>query len=183
VTVLRGVVPQDLGLTELEEWWGRGLQFGATPNPGSTTNWFATMPERRFVDMASALADARARFATFPARVRQVLELADPSLSLLSGISVSRGLARVVSGRSVLIGDSAHAMAPNLGRGACESLRDAVRLGELMSRHEPVEALERYRYRRLVQPQLVKSASTVVMRVSLADRLAAPRDRLLRLVA
>ena len=183
VTVLRGVVPQDLGLSELEEWWGRGDQFGATPNPGATTNWFATMPEHRFPDSATALEHARERYSDYPDRVPQVLGLADPALTLVNGISVSRPLTHLVSGHAVLIGDAAHVMAPNLGRGACEAIRDAVRLGGLLSRHEPAEALARYRHQRLVQPQLVKSAATVVMRVALADRLAPSRDRVLRLLA
>lgn len=183
VTVLRGVVPRDLGLSGLQEWWGRGDQFGATPNPGSETNWFATIPERRFPDTEAALAHARERYAAYPDQVREVLSLAEPARTLINGISISRPLTHVVSGRAVLIGDAAHAMAPNLGRGACEAIRDAVCLGGLLTRHEPADALARYRYRRLVQPQLIKSAATLVMRVALADRRAAPRDRVLGLLA
>ena len=81
-----------------------------------------------------------------------------------------------------LIGDAAHAMAPNLGRGACEAIRDAVTLGSLLNAYPPARALARYRYRRLVRPQLIRAAASVVMRLALGRRYAGLRDRILRLV-
>ena len=43
-------------------------------------------------------------------------------------------------GRVVLLGDAAHAMTPNLGQGACQSIEDAVTLGQCLQETEDVEA-------------------------------------------
>lgn len=182
VTTLRGMVHQDLGLTGLDEYWGRAAQFGMTPNPGETTNWFCTMPERRFVSTRAALDYARHLYSDFAPVVRRVLDAADPSQTLIQGVGVSRTLIRLHKRNAVLIGDAAHAMAPNLGRGACESIVDAVVLGELLNRYEPREALVRYRRQRLVPPQLIRMAATALMRLSLADRFAPTRDTTLRAI-
>ncbi|NKS91579.1 hypothetical protein GS831_24905 [Rhodococcus hoagii] len=40
----------------------------------------------------------------------------------------------VRAGNVALIGDAAHSMAPNLGRGACEAMVDAATLGRLLTR-------------------------------------------------
>jgi 2-polyprenyl-6-methoxyphenol hydroxylase-like FAD-dependent oxidoreductase len=42
------------------------------------------------------------------------------------------------TGRVALVGDSAHAMAPNLGQGACIAMANAVLLSEAVSTHEDV---------------------------------------------
>ncbi|WP_051297306.1 FAD-dependent monooxygenase [Brevibacterium album] len=82
---------------------------------------------------------------------------------------------------AVLIGDAAHAMAPNLGRGANESLVDAAALSRLLETHPLPQALRRYEAARLVRPQAVRRASRAVLGVATTrhDRL---RDRLLGLL-
>ena len=44
-------------------------------------------------------------------------------------------------GRIILIGDAVHATTPHLGQGAAQAMEDAVVLGELMRREEPLEQL------------------------------------------
>lgn len=44
-------------------------------------------------------------------------------------------------GRILLIGDAVHATTPHLGQGAAQAMEDAVVLGELMVRNEPVDRL------------------------------------------
>lgn len=79
----------------------------------------------------------------------------------------------------MLVGDAAHAMAPNLGRGACESIRDAVALGTLLNQTNPTR-LSLRRFRRLTGPQAIAVAASLVMRLTMCDRGAALRDRMLR---
>jgi 2-polyprenyl-6-methoxyphenol hydroxylase-like FAD-dependent oxidoreductase len=42
-------------------------------------------------------------------------------------------------GRVVLLGDAAHAMAPNLGQGACQAIEDAVTLGQCLQEVDDVD--------------------------------------------
>jgi 2-polyprenyl-6-methoxyphenol hydroxylase-like FAD-dependent oxidoreductase len=60
-------------------------------------------------------------------------------------------------GRSIIIGDAAHAMTPHINQGAAVAVEDAVLLGELMGRDAPLEDLfaefmdRRYERARYVQ--------------------------------
>ena len=46
---------------------------------------------------------------------------------------------RLAVGRTVAVGDAAHAMEPNLGQGACQALEDAVALGRIAARVAPAD--------------------------------------------
>jgi 2-polyprenyl-6-methoxyphenol hydroxylase-like FAD-dependent oxidoreductase len=72
-------------------------------------------------------------------------------------------------------------MTPNLGRGACEALVDAVTLAELLNTQSVPEALKAYNSQRVARTQLLRLASSGMTRLALADRGQPLRDRLLRL--
>ena len=88
-------------------------------------------------------------------------------------------LGSYVRGRVALIGDAAHAMTPNLGRGACEALVDAVTLAELLNSRPLEEALAAYNRARHLRTQALRWASSAVMRLALAERGQPTRDALL----
>lgn len=63
-------------------------------------------------------------------------------------------------GRVLLIGDAAHATTPHLGQGSAQAVEDAVVLGELMARDEPVEALlEQFMDRRFERCRFIVESS------------------------
>lgn len=66
-------------------------------------------------------------------------------------------------GPIALLGDSVHAMMPNLGQGGCQAIEDALVLSEelmqLTKRSEVTAALEHYRNRRLVRSAAVQGLS------------------------
>ncbi|BCW48681.1 hypothetical protein [Arthrobacter sp. StoSoilB13] len=74
-------------------------------------------------------------------------------------------------------------MAPNLGRGACESLIDAVALGKLVNTLPLDQALAAYNRQRVLRTQQYRFGSSVMMRVALAESAQPLRDRLLDLAA
>lgn len=175
----RGAVPGPVG--PITETWGDGRIFGVTPLDADTTNWYAAVR----ADLLHSRADDRAAvlrdlFGGWHSEVARVLD-ALPG----SGIDRRRlydlpAFGRYAKHRHVVIGDAAHAMAPNLGRGACASLVDAVALADALIAGPTVEsALTRYdRGRRRPTRRLVL-ASRIVNRVSTATRLTRTRDLLL----
>ncbi|WP_206074372.1 FAD-dependent oxidoreductase [Antribacter gilvus] len=179
---VRGVVPDRLPADLMGEYWGRGLLFGTGPHRAGT-NWYTSFRSDlgpRGVDVAEALAETRARHATSTApAVTRVLAAAEVGTTLAQRIWTTPSLHTYVRGRTVLVGDAAHAMYPNLGRGACESLLDAVALGRLLGERPVGEALAAYDRERRRRTQGLQRGSALMMRLALAGPSQPVRDALL----
>jgi 2-polyprenyl-6-methoxyphenol hydroxylase-like FAD-dependent oxidoreductase len=132
-TAWRGTVDGDT--PDFTETWGEGARFGVTPQEGNRTNWYACVlaPERqRFRDGEAAA--VRRHFGHWHGEVRRVLAgISEETVARNDLYYLSRQLPSYVHGRTALIGDAAHAMTPDLGRGACEAIVDAVTLAESVS--------------------------------------------------
>ncbi|GAA4287924.1 FAD-dependent monooxygenase [Georgenia daeguensis] len=181
---VRGVIADPVWRDGTGEYWGRGDLFGIGPSR-TGTNWYASFRSDlgpAEVDVAAALDVARARYADGAPAVRRVLAAATPVTSLAQRIWTTPPLRRYVKDGVVLVGDAAHAMTPNLGRGACESLVDAVTLAELLNTRPTGDALAAYERRRVARTQALRAASAAVMRLALAERGQPLRDRALGLV-
>ena len=177
------VPPVPLWREHSGEYWGRGHLFGIGP-AAAGTNWYAAFRSGRepgSFSVAEVLAETRGRYACFAPAIREVLAAAAPETSLAQRVWTTPPLGRYVRGRVVLVGDAAHAMTPNLGRGACEALVDAVTLAELLNRRPLDEALAAYDRSRHLRTQAVRAASSAVMRLALAERAQPVRDALLGL--
>jgi len=80
---------------------------------------------------------------------------------------------RWAQGRVAIMGDAAHAMRPNLGQGACQSLEDAVVLGECMRRESDVaSALRRYEQLRRRRARWIVYWSRFISLLELIERPA-----------
>ena len=181
---LRGVLPVPVHADTGGEYWGRGQLFGITPAAGGRTYWYASFRSDlgpAGVSEAEALRQAKERFAGSPPAVRAVLEQAAPDATLAQRIWTAPNLGNFVRPGAVLVGDAAHGMTPNLGRGACEALVDAVTLAELLNTGPVEEALKAYNRQRALRTQLLRLASSAMAGIALAEGGQPLRDRLLRL--
>jgi len=181
---VRGVVPGTPHRQDIGEYWGHGQIFGLAPAKGGS-NWYASFrsdlgPEK--VDVAEALEATRKRYANHSLAVQEVLAAATPGTSLAQRIWICPPLARYAQGHAVLVGDAAHAMTPNLGRGGCEALIDAVTLGKLLNELPKEKALAAYARKRVVRTQLLRLASSLMGGVALAQGAQPLRDALLQQV-
>ena len=145
-----------------EEYWTPLGSFGLAPLDGDQIYFWAAAHVG-----AAAEAMSRRDLRAF----RQAWRLALPTAAdLLDRVSSFDDLLvntvrrvdcrRWISGRLVLLGDAAHAMAPNLGQGANSALVDAVVLAEeLTSAPSVKDALVRYdKRRRRLARRLQKTA-------------------------
>jgi 2-polyprenyl-6-methoxyphenol hydroxylase-like FAD-dependent oxidoreductase len=180
---LRGTLPTPVGPDEVGEYWGRGDLFGMAAARGGSF-WYASYRSAAGpygIDPAAALEEARARYSGHAPAIRRTLAAASPGDCLVQRLWTVPRLGSYVHGRTVLIGDAAHAMMPTLGRGACESLVDAVTLADLLNTLPEAEALRAYDRQRRLRTQALGVASAAMGRIALAEGAQPLRDRLLGL--
>lgn len=163
---LRGIRSGTTKTEDAGEYWGRGLLAGLVPIAGDRTYWFTSHRSRldEPLDLAEVLDEARDRFAGAAPAVRRALDGAGPD-TLATSLWVAPPLRTYTRGRFVVIGDAAHAMLPNLGRGACSAIVDAATLARTLNTGAD---LRRWQARRVPATQVARCGSAALMRVALA---------------
>lgn len=142
----------DKGLGGLAaEYWGWGERFGLFELTGNRRYWFFMRDQPADAGPPSHDEIATRALRFLPAIGRAVGSTPHERLIPFSihARAAPRNLGR---GRVVRVGDAAHAMEPNLGQGACQSLEDAVALGAAAREHEAQEiasVVERLRLNRV----------------------------------
>ena len=163
-----------------EEYWTPLGSFGQAPLGGDFVYFWAAAH-------VGAAADAVARrdLGAFRQEWRRVLPAAADLLEQVSSFdellvnTVRRvDCRRWFSGRLVLLGDAAHAMAPNLGQGANSALVDGVVLAEELARAPSVkDALAGYDKRRRPLARRVQMTAEMLQRLCGIERVTALRLR------
>jgi 2-polyprenyl-6-methoxyphenol hydroxylase-like FAD-dependent oxidoreductase len=163
------------------EYWGPGLLVGLVPSPGGgywfTAHASALGPEP--LDVAAVLDEVRGLATGAADAVRTTLDGSTAGLTT-TRLWTAPPMSRYARDRYVVLGDAAHAMTPNLGRGTGEALVDAVTLAERLATGG---SLSGWQARRLPVTQAARVASGAVMRAALAGSGPgrALRDAALRL--
>ncbi|GAA1554792.1 FAD-dependent monooxygenase [Kribbella sancticallisti] len=181
-TAYRGIADVDLS-DGGGETWGRGQRFGFAKLIDGRYYWYATA--NREAGLASDAGEVARRFGDWHDPIPALLAGTPPEYVLRNDIyDLPLPLVPFVSGRVVLLGDAAHAMTPNLGRGACSAIEDAGALARhLRATEDLATALAAYdAERRPVTAKLVKR-SRAIGRLGQVDNrmLCVLRDGLLGL--
>lgn len=133
-TAWRGVtnVPVELD-GAAGETWGRGRIFGIVPLPENRLYWFGTLNTPAGTEFGDEHAAVRTTFGAWHAPIPQILDATSPHDVIRHDIyDLAKPLTTLVRGRTVLIGDAAHAMTPNLGQGAGQGIEDAATITLLL---------------------------------------------------
>lgn len=179
VSALIGWAPG--GTDTVAETWGEERIFGISPRDGDRTNWFAAYREPLDTEPPARPAEfLRREFGHWHADVRDILDRLDEESIIHYRIKQMPPLPSYVAGNVALIGDAAHAMAPNIGRGACETLVDAVTLGTMLVEHGVSDGLERYDRRRRKTTQRLVRTARAMNRLATARRFTQVRDVVVR---
>jgi 2-polyprenyl-6-methoxyphenol hydroxylase-like FAD-dependent oxidoreductase len=136
------------------ETWGRGQRFGFAKLIDGRIYWYATA--NREADGPDD--DVRERFADWHQPIPALL--AATSAVLRNDIyDLPTPLVPFVQGRVVLLGDAAHAMTPNMGRGACSAIEDAGALARVLRASKDLAAYDAER--RPATTKLVKRSRQI----------------------
>ncbi|MGV8845494.1 FAD-dependent monooxygenase [Tessaracoccus sp.] len=127
----------------ITESWGAGLRFGMVALQGGLTYWFAAGQS------VSAVGNPRDTFAGWHPEIADVLSAPQVGSSpVLPLLDLPRLRSWHDGDTTVLIGDAAHAMTPNLGQGAAQGLEDVAVLLQELTRLPVPQALAEYQRRR-----------------------------------
>ena len=124
----RGITDQPVPLNwEAGETWGNGARFGIAPLSDGRVYWFATRSGKLTTgpaDIPGALLD---EFSDWHAPVAELITQTE-NIQCLPIFELANTPKSFIHGRTVLIGDAAHAMTPNLGQGGNIGIEDAAQL-------------------------------------------------------
>jgi 2-polyprenyl-6-methoxyphenol hydroxylase-like FAD-dependent oxidoreductase len=167
----RGVTRGPVRLDAAGETWGDGLRFGIAPLADGRVYWFAvaTMPEAS--PAGGELSRVRDLFGNWHDPIPALLDDTEPAAVLRHPISdLAAPLASFVRDCTVLLGDAAHAMTPDLGQGANQALEDAATLGVLLGAvgrgGDIATALRRYDQLRRPRTQRIARRARMVGRLA-----------------
>lgn len=180
-TVWRGISPLVTDPGRLTETWGSGERFGLV-DLGTRTYWFATanLREGERDSPLGRKAALMQRFAGWHPPIEAVLEATPEEAILRNDTYFLDPLPRWSAGRTVLLGDAAHATTPGIGQGAAMAIEDGLVLArELSAATEVGSALERYEVIRRPRAELVLKLSR---RTDSAAQLTLPLARLRNLL-
>ncbi|PJE97867.1 monooxygenase [Streptomyces carminius] len=154
------------------ETWGRGALWGTVPLHDGRVYVYATatVPAgTRFP--AGERAELLRRFGTWHHPVPELLAAVPPDAILRNDVYRTAAAPPAYHlGRTALLGDAAHAMAPSLGQGGCQAIEDAVVLAHHAASADgggagTVRALAAYTRDRLPRTMDVVRRSTRVGRL------------------
>jgi 2-polyprenyl-6-methoxyphenol hydroxylase-like FAD-dependent oxidoreductase len=156
-------------VAEYGETWAPGALFGITPAGPNATNWYACIRANQTFD-APHLPNILDHFGSWHPGVRELIDRIDEGAILHHGLFEAPKLSSFVTGNTALVGDAAHAMAPFLGRGACEAIVDGATLGRSVAQASTVEAgLAAFNKERRARSQRLVLASRLMGQFAMMD--------------
>lgn len=139
-TSWRGVTATPVAIDAAGETWGRGKRFGIAPLRDGRVYWFATASLPAGTAFSDERAEVLRRFAGWHSPIQALVQATPPDAVLHHDINeLAAPLRSFTRGRVVLVGDSAHAMTPDLGQGGGQAMEDAVTLVALLDGVDPAD--------------------------------------------
>lgn len=165
-SVVRAVADYRLGDGGAFEVWGRREVVGAASLPGDRAYWFYEAPTGRVEGRDPLVVLDAGRWSDpMPALVAAT----DPDVLLVNAIRTVTPLRAWHRGHVAVLGDAAHAMAPNLGQGAAQAIEDAAALlSALRAHHDLPEALRAYAAVRRRRAAMIQRESARMARFALS---------------
>lgn len=173
-TAWRGVTAHPIDLRgEAGEAWGRGQLFGVVPLPDGRIYWFGTLKCSASGEFSDEKEAVSRFFHGWHEPIQECIAATPRDQVLRHDLhDLASPLESFTRGETVLLGDAAHAMTPNLGQGAGQGIEDAATL-VLLLRGLPAthlhDELRRYSELRQVRTTEIWRSSRLTGRVAQAS--------------
>lgn len=138
----------DLHQHQVTEAWGKGERFGFVKIAPKTVYWFAVKSFKPGNEEMGSQS-LTSYFKYFDPMVCELIEATPTDQIHAARLSDLKPMKQWYKGGICLLGDAAHAMTPNMGQGAGQSIEDAYILSQCLGLYNPMEAFERYQELRL----------------------------------
>ncbi|MEV4923808.1 FAD-dependent monooxygenase [Streptomyces roseoverticillatus] len=172
--VWRALVPRPPWATGIHQFAGKAGTAGLVPLSGSLAYVFLTEngAEQSFLPNARLAPRLQQLLEPFPGRVEELRHLVAASRSVVRRPVRTTFLeGSWHRGNGVVIGDAAHAPAPQMAGGAALAIEDGLLLAEELGRHESVgEGLEAFTRRRLQRCRTLVETSVTIIGLEQAQR-------------
>lgn len=150
------------------ESWGKGVRFGTVPLSNNRVYWFACKNASENDEKMKEVGrkELLEIFGNFHEPIKQVLELTQDDQILWNDIIDIKPLKRFHFGKIILLGDAAHAMTPNMGQGAGQSIEDAAVLMNCLEKEQEIQkAFEEYSTKRVKRTTMIVNQSELIGKV------------------
>ena len=173
-TCFRGLVEEAdiMNQDTVDEYWGRSGRVGIVPLINNQAYWFITInaneKDSKYVSFEKP--HLQAYFNHYPNQVRELLDKQSETGIIKNDLYDLKPLSSFVRHRTVLLGDAAHAMTPNMGQGAGQAMEDAIVLANCIASYDLEKALQRYNKLRVKHTKKVIQRSRKIGNIAQKDK-------------
>lgn len=150
---------------ELVEAWGKASRFGFVQINDNKVYWYALksiINKKNDFDINNIETD----FYNYENIIGSIIKSTPKNQINYSEILDLKPINSWYKETACLIGDAAHAMTPNMGQGACQSIEDAYVISEYLSKYNVNEAFNKYQQIRILKAHKLVKMSWRVGKIS-----------------
>ncbi|WP_369899890.1 FAD-dependent oxidoreductase [Bacillus manliponensis] len=167
------------------ETWGTKGRFGIVPLPNNQVYWYALLNSQAGDTQLKAYTtdDLYEHFQDYHNPIPNILQNTKEHEVIHRDIIDIIPMKQFFKGRTVFIGDAAHALTPNLGQGACQAIEDATILAECIQKSKNYgEAFIMYDKKRRARIEKISNQSWKVGKMSQVENklLALLRNQVMK---
>ncbi|HEY8401634.1 MAG TPA: FAD-dependent monooxygenase [Cytophagaceae bacterium] len=143
------------------ETWGRNGRFGIVPLANNKIYWFACVnsaPDKQS-NKTNSIRILKDSFSKYHSPINEIIDLTRQEEILWGDIIDLKPIKQFAFGKTVLIGDAAHATTPNMGQGACQAIEDAYILASCFTQEKNI-----HKAFRLFESKRIQRTTTIVNR-------------------
>lgn len=170
-------------LNQFTEIWGNGSRFGFVQISNDQVYWYATQHQKDAnVGDPERPNDLLQEYSHYCAPVQELISHTKPEAFIHTFLHDLSPLAQWHQQSTVLMGDAAHAMTPNLGQGGAQAIEDSFVLAEQLAKYDsPAKAFQQFQAGRIKKVRQVVNQSWQVGKVTNLSNpwMCAVRNRLL----